>query len=183
MDRGHAALYRFGMNTAAPWLDRMNAAAALLSAAIPSPQVEAPADLPADLAPQVEAPADLPAAPARAVPSFAPRPIELARERDQAAFVRDALAELHLTRAAFGRLIHTDVRQIRRWADGDHPMPFPVRLILRLLLAGNITPADVADAADDRLPLFRDPTKIGTKRYKRARFDAPATVKPGQKSG
>jgi DNA-binding transcriptional regulator YiaG len=119
------------MNVETSWLDRMNAAAALLSQAIPAE------------APLAEA---LPAPVQSATPT-------------KAAELRDGLARLRLSQTSFAKLIHVNPRLVRRWVAGGARVPFAVVLILRALVARELTAEKVADLADDRLPLFRDPTK------------------------
>lgn len=59
---------------------------------------------------------------------------------------RTALDRLKLSQLGAARLIGADPRTARRWALGERDIPQCVAILLRLLLAGKISVADV-DAA------------------------------------
>jgi hypothetical protein len=54
---------------------------------------------------------------------------------------RDALARLNLTQVGAARLLGIDDRTSRRWA--QHGTHGPSEILLRLLLAGRLRPADI----------------------------------------
>jgi hypothetical protein len=60
---------------------------------------------------------------------------------------RDAIAALNLTQVAAARFVKVDERTSRRWATGEIPIPHAVALLLRVMLAWNISPARVYELA------------------------------------
>lgn len=54
-----------------------------------------------------------------------------------------ALDRLSLSQLGAARLVKADGRTVRRWAAGERSVPECIAILLRLLLAGKITPADV----------------------------------------
>lgn len=62
---------------------------------------------------------------------------------------RSALERLQLSQLGAARLVKADGRTARRWALGERAIPATVAILLRLLMAGKITIADV-EAAHDR---------------------------------
>ena len=56
---------------------------------------------------------------------------------------RAALRRLDLTQVGAARLFGADERTGRRWANGERGIPTCVAIVLRLLIAGKITIADV----------------------------------------
>lgn len=56
---------------------------------------------------------------------------------------RRALARLELSQMAAARLFRADGRTARRWALGERPIPKTIAILLRLLLSGKITTADI----------------------------------------
>ena len=59
---------------------------------------------------------------------------------------RTAIDRLDLSQVGAGRLVGADPRTARRWALGERPVPDCVAILLRLLVAGKITVADVEQA-------------------------------------
>lgn len=55
---------------------------------------------------------------------------------------RDTIAALGLNQSSAARLFGVDPRTSRRWALGELPVPRPVALCLRLMLAHNVRPDD-----------------------------------------
>lgn len=55
---------------------------------------------------------------------------------------RDTIAALGLNQSSAARLFGVDPRTSRRWALGELPVPRPVVLCLRLMLAHNVRPDD-----------------------------------------
>ncbi len=60
--------------------------------------------------------------------------------------LRAALARLNLSQLGAARLFEVDARTVRRWALGERAIPSSVAILLRLLLAGKITPEDIEAA-------------------------------------
>jgi hypothetical protein len=56
---------------------------------------------------------------------------------------RAALAELDLSQLGAARLFDSNARTVRRWAIGERSVPVTVALMLKLMLAGKITAADI----------------------------------------
>lgn len=56
---------------------------------------------------------------------------------------RNALRRLDLTQQGMASLLGADERTARRWALGERAVPSCVAIVLRLLVAGKITTADV----------------------------------------
>jgi len=63
---------------------------------------------------------------------------------------RAALDRLDLSQVGAARLVGADPRTGRRWALGERPVPECVAIILRLLVAGKITMADIEGTARER---------------------------------
>jgi DNA-binding transcriptional regulator YiaG len=61
-----------------------------------------------------------------------------------------ALAKLGLKQLGFARLMGQSNRSVQHWAGGTRTVPPCIELVLRLLLAGKITPADVEAARKRR---------------------------------
>lgn len=59
---------------------------------------------------------------------------------------RAALARLELSQLGAARLCGVDGRTTRRWALGERAIPPPAAILLRLLLAGKVTPKDIEAA-------------------------------------
>lgn len=59
---------------------------------------------------------------------------------------RTALDRLSLSQAAAASLVGADPRTGRRWALGERTVPECVAILLRLLMAGKITVADIDGA-------------------------------------
>lgn len=59
---------------------------------------------------------------------------------------RAALARLDLSQVGAARLVGSDPRTARRWALGEREIPECVAILLRLLIGGKITIADVEKA-------------------------------------
>jgi hypothetical protein len=57
--------------------------------------------------------------------------------------LRAALGRLGLSQLGAGRLFKADGRTVRRWALGERDVPACVAIVLRLMLQGKITTADV----------------------------------------
>jgi DNA-binding transcriptional regulator YiaG len=62
--------------------------------------------------------------------------------------IEAALAKLGLTQQQAARLFRHDERTMRRWIGGDRGIPQGIAILLRLLLAGTISIADVQAAAE-----------------------------------
>lgn len=60
---------------------------------------------------------------------------------------RSALGRLELSQLGAARLLGVGERTPRRWASGDADVPSPVAILLRLMLKGKVTVADVEAAA------------------------------------
>lgn len=56
---------------------------------------------------------------------------------------RSALSRLDLSQVGAARLVGADPRTARRWALGERPIPDCVAILLRLMLAGKLTAADI----------------------------------------
>lgn len=56
---------------------------------------------------------------------------------------RSALSRLDLTQVGAARLFRVDERTSRKWAAGDRSVPAPVQILLRLMLSGKLTAADI----------------------------------------
>lgn len=56
---------------------------------------------------------------------------------------RTAISRLDLSQVGAARLVGADPRTARRWALGERQIPECVAILLRLLVAGKITVADV----------------------------------------
>lgn len=54
-----------------------------------------------------------------------------------------AIDRLGLSQVAAARLIGADPRTARKWAAGDNAVPECVAILLRLLMSGKITVADI----------------------------------------
>ena len=63
---------------------------------------------------------------------------------------RIALDRLKLSQLGAARLLKADERTARRWALGERSIPVAVAVLLRLLISGKITVADVEAAHDHR---------------------------------
>lgn len=61
-----------------------------------------------------------------------------------------ALAKLDLTQVAAARLLGVDPRTARHYAAGTRSVPVTVAMLLRLLLRGRITAADIERAKTER---------------------------------
>lgn len=61
---------------------------------------------------------------------------------------RDHIARLGLSQVRAGRLLGRDARTSRRWALGQSNIPPEAAIILRLLVAGKLTIAQVEAARD-----------------------------------
>lgn len=61
---------------------------------------------------------------------------------------RAALDRLKLSQLGAARLLDANGRTVRRWATEERSVPVQVGIILRLLLRGKITPADIEAAHD-----------------------------------
>lgn len=59
---------------------------------------------------------------------------------------RSALGRLDLSQVGAAHLFGADGRTARRWAAGDRAVPEPIAILLRLLIAGKITAADIEAA-------------------------------------
>jgi DNA-binding transcriptional regulator YiaG len=57
---------------------------------------------------------------------------------------RHALDQLGLTQIGLGRVLGVDPRTVRRWA--DQGLDGPAAILIRLLLRGKLTPADITKA-------------------------------------
>jgi hypothetical protein len=62
-----------------------------------------------------------------------------------------ALAALALTQQGAARLFGHSDRAMRAWIAGDRMIPAGIAIVVRLLVAGKVTTADVADARDGTL--------------------------------
>jgi hypothetical protein len=56
---------------------------------------------------------------------------------------RNALRRLELSQLGAARLFRADGRTARRWAGDERSIPPTVEILLRLMLAGKITPDDI----------------------------------------
>ena len=56
---------------------------------------------------------------------------------------RTALDRLKLSQLGAARLLGVDGRTARRWALGERAIPTVAAILLRLLVAGKITPRDI----------------------------------------
>lgn len=63
---------------------------------------------------------------------------------------RAALSRLGLTQTGAAELVGADPRTSRRWALGERAVPDSVAILLRLMLAGKITAADINTARAHR---------------------------------
>lgn len=63
---------------------------------------------------------------------------------------RAAIGRLDLSQVGAAKLVGADPRTARRWALGERSIPECVAILLRLLLAGKITVADVEAVAGRR---------------------------------
>ncbi len=61
--------------------------------------------------------------------------------------LHDAMRRLGLSQIGAASLLRVNVRTIRRWQDGDAPVPFVVALVLRMLLDGRLTLRDISSSA------------------------------------
>jgi hypothetical protein len=59
-----------------------------------------------------------------------------------------ALRELDLTQQGFARLVGHGERVVRYWIAGERAIPQGVAIVVRLLVAGRITAADIEAARD-----------------------------------
>jgi hypothetical protein len=59
-----------------------------------------------------------------------------------------ALWTLDITQQKAARLLGHDERTMRRWVAGESAIPSTVAILVRLLIAGKITAADVVKARD-----------------------------------
>ena len=60
---------------------------------------------------------------------------------------RAAYTVLGVTQVGIAELLRVDARTSRRWALGERAIPDSVQLILRLLVAGVVTPDNLRDVA------------------------------------
>ncbi len=60
---------------------------------------------------------------------------------------RSAISRLDLSQVGAARLVGADPRTGRRWALSERPVPECVAILLRLLLSGKITIADIESAS------------------------------------
>ena len=56
---------------------------------------------------------------------------------------RDALDRLKLSQLGAAKLFQSNDRTVRRWAIGERAVPVTVAIMLKLMLAGKITEADI----------------------------------------
>jgi len=56
---------------------------------------------------------------------------------------RTALDRLKLSQLGAARLFQSNERTVRRWAIGERSVPITVGIMLKLMLAGKITAADI----------------------------------------
>jgi transcriptional regulator with XRE-family HTH domain len=61
---------------------------------------------------------------------------------------RAALDRLGLSQLGAARLFGADGRTARRWALGERSIPPTVAILIRLMLAGKIKPADIEKVTD-----------------------------------
>jgi hypothetical protein len=59
---------------------------------------------------------------------------------------RNALDRLGLSQLGAARLFKSNDRTVRRWAIGERAVPVTVAIMLKLMLAGTITAADIEKA-------------------------------------
>ena len=59
---------------------------------------------------------------------------------------RQALDRLELSQLGAARLFKSNDRTVRRWAIGERAVPVTVAIMLKLILAGKITIADIENA-------------------------------------
>jgi hypothetical protein len=57
--------------------------------------------------------------------------------------LRTALDQLNLSQVGLGRLLGVTGRSVRGWISGGQRIPEPVAILIRLLLDGKITTADI----------------------------------------
>jgi len=62
----------------------------------------------------------------------------------------DSIERLGLTQTGAAKLFGSDPRTARRWVSGDRSVPECVAIVLRLLLAGQITTDDIESAKRER---------------------------------
>ena len=60
--------------------------------------------------------------------------------------LHDAMSRLGLSQIGAASLLRVNVRTVRRWQDGDVPVPFAVAVVLRMLVDGRLTLRDVCSA-------------------------------------
>lgn len=58
---------------------------------------------------------------------------------------RTALDRLKLSQLGAAKLFRSNDRTVRRWAIGERAVPVTVAIMLKLMLAGKITAADIND--------------------------------------
>lgn len=58
--------------------------------------------------------------------------------------LRSTLDSLSLSQLGAARLLRVTGRVVRMWVAGDRPVPFLVGRVLTLMLAGKLTPDDLA---------------------------------------
>lgn len=59
---------------------------------------------------------------------------------------RAALDRLELTQTSAAKILDANDRTVRRWASDERSVPVQVGILLRLMVSGKITPADVESA-------------------------------------
>lgn len=64
----------------------------------------------------------------------------------QAAELHTILGRLGLSQVGAAELFRVNVRTVRRWMDGEQPVPFAVAALLSLIAAGRISLDDVRSA-------------------------------------
>jgi DNA-binding transcriptional regulator YiaG len=60
--------------------------------------------------------------------------------------LRTTLKHLDLTQVAAAKLLRVDGRTVRKWVSGDRSAPASAAILLKLIVAGKITIADVEAA-------------------------------------
>jgi DNA-binding transcriptional regulator YiaG len=61
--------------------------------------------------------------------------------------LQDTMRRLGLSQIGAASLLRVNVRTVRRWQDGDVPVPFAVAVVLRMLVDGRLTLRDISSSA------------------------------------
>lgn len=65
--------------------------------------------------------------------------------------LREVLAVLELSQVGAARFLNSDARTMRRWVRGEHIIPTPIAMLLRLMVRRKLTPEAVRSMVEERI--------------------------------